>query len=131
MSEDAFMLSPFTTISLVGDGGVNYHLVRQLGFKRAFELSIEGHRIPAAQALEWGLVNKVTSAARVNEVALEWAQSLTKRAPLSLAHTKRVMRAAGHSSWEQSFDNEAAAQLALLGCETAGSRGETDEARNI
>jgi 2-(1,2-epoxy-1,2-dihydrophenyl)acetyl-CoA isomerase len=31
MSDDAFLLSPFTTISLVPDGGLNWLLVSQLG----------------------------------------------------------------------------------------------------
>ena len=35
MAEDAFLLSPFTTISLVTDGGANWLLVRQLGYRRA------------------------------------------------------------------------------------------------
>ena len=36
MGESAFLLSPFTTISLVPDGGLNFNLVRQLGYRRAF-----------------------------------------------------------------------------------------------
>ena len=38
MADNAFLLSPFTTISLVPDGGLNWLLVRQLGYRRAFQL---------------------------------------------------------------------------------------------
>ena len=38
MADDAFLLSPFTTISLVPDGGANWLLARQLGYHRAFQL---------------------------------------------------------------------------------------------
>ena len=34
MADNAFLLSPFTTISLVPDGGLNWNLVRQLGYRR-------------------------------------------------------------------------------------------------
>ncbi|MBT8100740.1 MAG: enoyl-CoA hydratase/isomerase family protein, partial [Gammaproteobacteria bacterium] len=54
MAEDAFMLSPFTTISLVPDGGLNWLLVQQLGYRRAFQLSIEAERIPAARCADLG-----------------------------------------------------------------------------
>ena len=47
MADNAFLLSPFTTISLVPDGGLNWMLVRQLGYRRAFQLSVESERIPA------------------------------------------------------------------------------------
>jgi len=45
MAEDAFLLSPFSTISLVPDGGLNWMLVRHLGYKRAYQLSIEAEQM--------------------------------------------------------------------------------------
>jgi 2-(1,2-epoxy-1,2-dihydrophenyl)acetyl-CoA isomerase len=44
MADNAFLLSPFTTISLVPDGGLNWLLVRQLGYRQAFQLSVESER---------------------------------------------------------------------------------------
>jgi len=57
MADNAFLLSPFTTISLVPDGGLNWLLVRQLGYRRAFQLSIESERISADRCVELGLAN--------------------------------------------------------------------------
>ena len=48
MADNAFLLSPFTTISLVPDGGLNWLLVHQIGYRRAFQLSVESERIQAA-----------------------------------------------------------------------------------
>ena len=62
MADNAFMLSPFTTISLVPDGGMNWLLVRQLGYRRAFQLSIESERIAADRCVELGLANKAVPA---------------------------------------------------------------------
>jgi 2-(1,2-epoxy-1,2-dihydrophenyl)acetyl-CoA isomerase len=94
MADDAFMLSPFTTISLVPDGGLNRLLVRQIGYRRAFELSVESERIPAERCVELGLANRAVPAEKLRETALEWAAKLARRAPLSVAATKKVMRLA-------------------------------------
>jgi len=47
--------------------------------------------------------------------ALEWAQELSKRAPLSLAATKNAMRIASDGDWATSFNLEAQLQQALVG----------------
>lgn len=116
MADDAFLLSPFTTISLVPDGGLNWLLVRQLGYRRAFQLSVESERIDAARCVQLGLANKAVPAAQLQAAAREWAQALVKRAPLSLAATKKVMRLALDHDWESCFNAEAELQQSLVGC---------------
>lgn len=115
IAENAFMLSPFTTISLVPDGGLNWLLVRQLGYRRAYQLSIESERIPAPRCVELGLANRSVPAGEVLDSALEWAEKLTHRAPLSLAATKKVMRLATDHDWATCFNREAELQRELLG----------------
>ena len=110
MSDNAFLLSPFTTISLLPDGGLNWSLVRQLGYRRAFQLSVESERINATRCIELGLANKAVPADELLPSAMEWAQSLSKRAPLSLAATKKAMRQAMDDDWATSFDTEAELQ---------------------
>jgi 2-(1,2-epoxy-1,2-dihydrophenyl)acetyl-CoA isomerase len=117
MADDAFLLSPFTTISLVPDGGLNWMLVRQLGYRRAFQLSVESERIPAARCVELGLANKIVPAGQLRDAALEWAHALAQRAPLSLAATKRAMRHAANHDWASSYDVESRLQGELLGTE--------------
>lgn len=117
MADNAFLLSPFTTISLVPDGGLNWILVRQLGYHRAYQLSVESERIPADRCVKLGLVNKAVPADELQGAALEWAQSLARRAPLSLAATKKVMRHAMDNDWASSFNLEAECQQALAGSE--------------
>jgi 2-(1,2-epoxy-1,2-dihydrophenyl)acetyl-CoA isomerase len=115
MADNAFMLSPFTTISLVPDGGLNWLLVHQLGYRRAFQLSVESERIPADRCVELGLANQAVPADDLMNATLEWAQSLSERAPLSIAATKKVMRHAADSDWSSSYDMEAKFQGELLG----------------
>ena len=110
MADNAFLLSPFTTISLVPDGGLNWILVRHLGYHRAYQLSIESERIPAARAVELGLVNRAVPAEELMSSTVEWAHALTKRAPLSLAATKKAMRFAMDNDWASSYELEAELQ---------------------
>ena len=113
MADDAFLLSPFTTISLVPDGGLNWNLVHQLGYRRAFELSVESRRIPADRCVELGLANRAVPAASLTGQAVGWAKALAERAPLSLAATKKAMRHAASGSWAGTFDIEAPMQQML------------------
>lgn len=113
MGDNAFLLSPFTTISLVPDGGLNWLLVHQIGFRRAFQLSIESERIGAERCVELGLANKAVPAESLLDEAIKWAKGLTERAPLSIAATKKAMRHATSESWASTFDVEAPLQRML------------------
>ena len=119
MAEDAFLLSPFTTISMVPDGGANWLLVRQLGYRRAFQLSIESERIAADRCVELGLANQTAPQDELRDAAVAWGQALSKRAPLSLAATKKVMRLAMDEDWADCFDMEAALQDELRNSDDA------------
>lgn len=113
MAEDAYLMSAFSAISLLPDGGLNWLLVHQVGYHRAFQLCIEAERINAARCLELGLANRVVPAASLLDDALAWARSLAERAPLSMAATKKAMRFATGSDWASTFDVEAPLQTKL------------------
>ncbi len=113
MADDSFLLSPFTTISLLPDGGANWALVKQIGYHRAYQLCIESERITAERCLELGIANKVVPADELRDAALAWAHELGKRAPLSLAATKKVMRFAMNNDWHSCFTLEASEQQKL------------------
>ncbi len=117
MADNAFLLSPFTTISLVPDGGLSWMLVRQLGYRRAFQLSVESERIDAARCVELGLANKAVPAEELQSAALEWANALAMRAPLSLAATKKTMRHAMDNDWASTYDMESELQTELFNTE--------------
>lgn len=110
MAEESFLLSPFTTISLLPDGGANWLLVRQLGYHRAYQMSIESERLSADRCLELGIANKVVPVSELRETTIAWAMEIGKRAPLSLAATKKVMRHAMDHDWYSCFTMEAELQ---------------------
>ncbi len=119
MADDAFLLSPFTTISLLPDGGANWLLVKQLGYHRAYQLSIESERIAAERCVDLGIANKVFPADELRDATVGWAKELSKRAPLSLAATKKVMRHAMDNDWFSCFTLEAAEQNKLMASDDA------------
>jgi 2-(1,2-epoxy-1,2-dihydrophenyl)acetyl-CoA isomerase len=57
--ESAYLLLAFVNIGLVPDGGSSLLIPARAGHTRAFEMAMLGERIPAPQALEWGLINRV------------------------------------------------------------------------
>ncbi len=102
-AESAYFMQAFRRIGLVPDGGSTYLLPRMIGRARAMEMTLLGDRVPAAKALDWGLINRVVPdadlLAEAGKIALELA-----RGPRSLGLIRKLM-------W-QSLDAEFAAQLA-------------------
>ena len=110
MGESAFLLSPFSSIGLIPDGGSTWLLARAMGYMNAYQLAVENDRMPAARCKELGLVNKVVADDALMEIAREWATRLTGKAPLALARTKKMMRQAPTLSYADAISAEAALQ---------------------
>ena len=58
-AESAFFGLAFVNIGLMPDGGSTLFVPAAVGKARAFQMALLGERIPAEQALDWGLVNAV------------------------------------------------------------------------
>ncbi|MBW7930313.1 MAG: enoyl-CoA hydratase/isomerase family protein [Gammaproteobacteria bacterium] len=110
MAEDAFLGLAFARIGLVPDGGASWLLVRQLGYRRAFELALEAGRIPASRALELGLANRVVPEPQVVAEARQWATQLAGLPVLAVAGTKKLMRLAAEAGFDEVFREEALLQ---------------------
>lgn len=114
MGEGAYLMSAFANIGLVPDGGLSWLLTQQLGYARAYQLAIEAEKIDGHRALDWGLVNRVVPDAEVLENAIAWAQSLTERAPIAMALTKRAFRAASEQGLRNAMAFEAMEQRTAI-----------------
>ena len=117
MADDAYFTLPFHNIGLVPDGGLIWFLERRIGARRAFEWAVECNRVPAAQCQAWGLANRLVPKGTADEAALSWAERLTQRPGLAIAHTKRLLRQAASASFAQSLSDEIAAQTECIGSE--------------
>ena len=73
------------------DGGL-IRLPQIVGLGHAMEIILSGERIDADHAYRIGLVNRVFAQAELLQKAIDYAQMLAKRAPLSQRFAKEVMR---------------------------------------
>jgi len=110
MSEEAYIYSPFGAIGLVPDGGLHWQLQQYLGAKRAYEFIVESKRLNAQQCLELGIANRVVAVENLYSHSLDWAKALTRRAPLTLKHSKQLLQEVTAMSLLQCMDREAQLQ---------------------
>ncbi len=109
-SKNAFFLQAFSRIGLVPDGGSTYLLPRLIGWGRAVELSLLAERLPAEQAHQWGLVNRLYDD---NEALMAGAMDIARRlatGPKSLAMIRRLYWESWRNSFEQQLELEAQLQ---------------------
>jgi 2-(1,2-epoxy-1,2-dihydrophenyl)acetyl-CoA isomerase len=90
-AESAYLMLAFVNIGLVPDGGSSLFLPARIGFTRAMEMSMLGERVPAAQALEWGLVNRVHPDDRLAAEAEALVSRLAAGPTRSYAGSKRQL----------------------------------------
>ncbi len=107
--ESAYFLQAFRRIGLVPDGGSTYLLPRMVGRARAMEMMMLGDKIPAARALEWGMVNRCVPDAELMPTALKLARELAA-GPKSLAMIRRLVWQSLDTDWAEQLADEAATQ---------------------
>ncbi|UZW55998.1 enoyl-CoA hydratase-related protein [Sphingobium sp. JS3065] len=117
MGESACLYQAFVAIGLIPDGGASWHLVRTLGFKRAFEMMIAGERISAERCLALGLTNRVVPDALLLDQGLALARQLAVKAPLAVARTKAAVRFSADHPIEAVMPFEARLQQACTDSE--------------
>jgi len=65
-------------------------LARAVGRKPAMEMLLTGEMIDAAQARQWGLVNRIVPAAELDAAAAAFARAIAAKSPLTLAIGKEA-----------------------------------------
>lgn len=105
-SDTAYFLQSFSRIGLIPDGGSAYLLSRAAGRVRAMEMMLLGERIPAARALEWGLINRVVPDAELDAATLALAEGLARGPTLALGLTRKALWRALDSDWDGALDLE-------------------------
>ena len=108
--ESAYFLLAFVNIGLVPDGGSSLLLPERVGFGRAAEMAMLGERVGARQALEWGLVNRVTPDDEFETAVDELADRLANGPTGAYAGIKRQLNAWLFARMEEQLDLEAEIQ---------------------
>ncbi|MBU3076474.1 enoyl-CoA hydratase-related protein [Sphingomonas quercus] len=110
-SQSAYFLQAFRGVGLVPDGAAAFLLSRAIGRTRAMELMLLGERLPAARALEWGLVSRVVTDETLEAVALDLAGNFAA-GPASLGLIRRAAWAALETDFAGQLEREVADQRA-------------------
>ncbi|MEO0328656.1 MAG: enoyl-CoA hydratase/isomerase family protein [Pseudomonadota bacterium] len=113
MAEKSYMYMAFAAISLIPDGGINWHLYNRLGPRKAFEVIVEGQRLTAQECLSYGICNAVLSENELESRVTEQARKIASGAPLAQSALKKVMRQMAGKSLSQAIDLEAEIQQPL------------------
>ena len=115
MSEDAYILSVFSNIAIVPDGGLSWLLTRYMGYTKAFEYAIEAKKITADECINFGIANKKVLLNDLESETITWAERLSKRSPQSLSNTKKIMRNALEKTYLETYEEEAEIQNDIFG----------------
>jgi 2-(1,2-epoxy-1,2-dihydrophenyl)acetyl-CoA isomerase len=114
-AQSAYLLLAFVNIGLVPDGGSSLFVPTRVGMARAAEMAMLGERVSAAQALDWGLVNRVFGD---DDFARESA-ALTARLAIgptrSYAAAKRQLNNQLYANMGEQLELEATLQQEMAG----------------
>jgi 2-(1,2-epoxy-1,2-dihydrophenyl)acetyl-CoA isomerase len=110
MGESAFLLLAFVNIGLVPDGGASAFVPARAGAGRALEMAMLGERIGAAQALHWGLANRVFADDELVDESEALVRRLAAGPTLSYAGIKREINASAYAGLADQLALEARIQ---------------------
>jgi 2-(1,2-epoxy-1,2-dihydrophenyl)acetyl-CoA isomerase len=112
-AESAYFGLAFVNIGLMPDGGSTLFVPTAVGKARAFEMALLGERVPAAKALEWGLVNRVVPDDALMDQANELAAKLAAGPTRSYASSKQALNRMLYPDLDGQLELEAELQHAL------------------
>jgi 2-(1,2-epoxy-1,2-dihydrophenyl)acetyl-CoA isomerase len=112
-AESAYFLLAFVNIGLMPDGGSTFLVPAAVGKARAFQMALLGERVPAEQALDWGLVNFVHPDDRLMDEANALAARLAAGPTRSYASSKKALNNVLYPNMDEQLDLEAELQHAM------------------
>lgn len=114
-AERAYFLLAFVNIGLVPDGGSSVFVPDRIGLARATELAMLGERLPAAKALDWGLINRVFPDDELEAGTEALAARLASGPTRSHAGSKRQLNAWTQRGLGEQLELEATIQAEMAG----------------
>ena len=106
-ADSAFLISSFAKIGTSGDYGGSYFLTQLVGPSKAKEIYMFSDRIPAAEALALGIVNRVVPEADLDAATDAFALKLAQGPAMAYRYIKQNIHAASNQTAENVFDLEA------------------------
>jgi 2-(1,2-epoxy-1,2-dihydrophenyl)acetyl-CoA isomerase len=120
-ADDMKLATGFARLGLSGDGGSSWWLPRLVGIRRARELMLGGRVLSAAEALEWGLVNRVVERERLESEALALMRELAAGPTAAYGEMRQLLARSGSISLADGLDAE------LDACRRGGATADARE----
>jgi 2-(1,2-epoxy-1,2-dihydrophenyl)acetyl-CoA isomerase len=111
MADTAKLGTAFAGVALAGDYGGTWFMTRLIGSARARELYFLNERVPADEALQIGLVNKVVPQAELHDATQQLAARLASGPTKTLGMMKTSLVTAEHADLEALLETEARHQI--------------------
>lgn len=105
-SETAKFGQPEITIGVIPGGGGTQRLARLLGKQLAMEMVLNNRTLTAQEALQFGLVNRVTPIENYLDEAIKLAEEIASRAPLAIRMAKDAVNAAFETTLTEGLKTE-------------------------
>ena len=105
-SDTARFGQPEITVGVIPGAGGTQRLTRAVGKAIAMEVILNGRVLSAAEALQFGLINRVVPAAAYLDEALQMAAEIGKRAPLAVQMAKSAINKAEELALTEGIDYE-------------------------
>lgn len=121
-SETATIGQVFAKLGLGPDWGGSYFLPRLVGPSRALELLWSARMVPAAEAYDLGLFDRVVPAGRLATEARALAAAWATFPPLALRRAKETIYRSAHATLPDMLDHEIAMQHELFATKEARAR---------
>ncbi len=105
------------TIGIMPGAGGTQNLPRAVGERRAKEIILAGRPFSAAEALEWGVLNRVVEPDQLVPAALETAKTIAGNAPMSVRQAKKSIHLGLQMDLRSGLRFEVEAYNRLIGTE--------------
>ncbi len=121
-TETATFTSAYAKIGFSPDGSSTWFLPRVIGRRRALELYLTGRALTAAEAFDWGLVNRVVPQADLMAETDRLVSTIAKGPTRAFGGAKKLLLLSNCDSLESQMESETR-QLAELAMSDDGREG--------
>lgn len=125
MADTAYFTTAYSKIGLTPDGGVSWLLPRLVGLRAAQEMILTSRKVPAAEAMDRGMVTRVVAFDELAGEAQELARRLGDLNTPAVGEIRNLLLSSFGASFETQLELEARSISRMSG--TAYSRNKTAE----
>ncbi len=112
---DARLGQPEINIGFIPPIATTQALARLIGRPRALRYLYEGSLVPAAEALNWGLVDELVDPNRLRAHVQAYAETLAAKSPAALAAVRRTVTLGGGMTFDEGLALELKTVVDLAG----------------